>query len=150
MVPWGLIVTDQLLGTWHLASWTNTHPDGSISHPFGPAPTGYINYSADGFFFVHIARAHRAQTPSTDPFGGTRAEDSAAMKSHLTYAGRFTFNGDHVLHHVTHASFQNWVGGDQRREVTLKGDHLTLSAVGIMLDGASVTATLNWTRANNG
>ena len=136
-----------LTGTWTLLDWVNTDADGQVTHPFGPHPTGLICYAPSGHFFVHIARADRPCTTAPDPFSGTPAEDSAAMKSLISYAGTFTDRGDHVLHHVTHASHQPWVGGDQRREVQMSGDRLTLSAEGIMLAGKPVTARLDWQRA---
>tara|TARA_R110002072_G_scaffold84907_1_gene192322 strand:+ start:108 stop:305 length:198 start_codon:yes stop_codon:yes gene_type:complete len=36
-----------------------------------------------------------------DPFGGSLEEDSAAMKSQITYAGTYEFFGDRIEHHVT-------------------------------------------------
>lgn len=69
------------------------------------------------------------------------------MKSHITYAGHYSFLGDHVVHHVTHASFPNWVGSSQRRAVTLVGDTLRLSAEGAILQGQTVTAHVDWLRA---
>ena len=82
-----------------------------------------------------------------DPFGATQAEDSAAMKSHITYAGPYTIDGDHVIHHVRHASCPNWVGTEQIRQVRFMGDRLRLSASGAVFRGRSVTAIVDWQRA---
>ncbi|WP_238547933.1 lipocalin-like domain-containing protein [Meridianimarinicoccus roseus] len=135
-----------LLGTWALRRWVNTAADGTQAHPFGPDVRGLIGYLPDGHFFVQIARADRAAFAAPDPFGGSLQEDAGAMKSQISYAGRFTFHGDHVLHHVAVASFPNWTGGVQRREVALEGDRLTLRALGLVLAGGPATAVLDWDR----
>ena len=145
-MPGGLTVLTPLTGTWVLRDWVNIDGAGHVTQPFGPQPTGNICYAPEGCFFVHVARSDRPCLVGTDPFGGTPAEDSAAMKSHITYAGTYTYRGDHVLHHVTQASFQNWVGGDQRRTVQIEGDRLTLTAEGLMIAGSIATARLQWHR----
>ena len=136
-----------LLGTWSLLEWHNEDEDGALSYTLGKDATGYISYSADGFVFVHIMAAARRDYAINDPFGGTLAEDSAAMKSQITYAGRYDFLGDKVVHHVTQASCPNWVGTKQHRNVQFMGDQLQLSAAGAMIDGKTVTARLLWERA---
>ena len=136
-----------LIGTWHLTAWYTETTDGRRLYPFGTDASGYISYAADGFFFVHLMQADRALFAVTDPFGGTEAEDSAAMKSHMTYAGRFDLAEDHVVHHVTHASCPNWVGTDQIRFLTLAGDDLRLEARGVRFQNETVNATFTWRRA---
>ena len=136
-----------LLGTWRMLAWYNETTDGRRIYPLGEAATGYISYSADGYVFVHIMAESRTPYAINDPFNGTAEEDMAAMKSHITYAGPYTFQGDHVLHHVTHASCPNWVGSVQWREVALSGDRLTLSAGGAVFQGEEVTAYVEWERA---
>ncbi len=136
-----------LQGTWSMLAWNNQADDGSRVYPLGKDATGYISYSDDGFVFVHLMAASRMLYAVNDPFGGTPAEDSAAIESQITYAGPYTFHGDHVIHHVTHASCPNWVGTQQRREVALTGNQLTLSAAGALFQGRQVTAFVEWERA---
>ncbi len=50
------------------------------------------------------------------------------MEGFVAYAGRYSFRGDRVIHHVELSLFPNWVGTDQQRWVELAGDRLTLSA----------------------
>ena len=52
-----------------------------------------------------------------------RAEAFAAMTA---YAGRYTFTGEEVVHHVEAASMPNDVGSDLKRLVKLDGDQLIL------------------------
>ena len=136
-----------LVGTWSLCSWYNQTEDGRRLFPFGKDASGYISYSPDGFVFVHLMTSRRVPFAVNDPFGGTLQEDSDAFKSHITYAGRYEFTGDRVIHRVTQASCPNWVGTAQIRQVEFIGKDLRLSAAGALLGGYKVTACLDWQRA---
>jgi len=136
-----------LIGTWSLVAWYNQTSDGQKVYPLGRDASGYISYTSDGFVFVQVAAGERARYAVNDLFQGTSAEDSAAMKSHISYAGTFAFEGDKVIHRVTQASFPNWIGSEQIRQVELKGDGLRLSAAGVVIQGQVVTSYVDWTRA---
>jgi len=139
--------TTPLTGTWALVAWYNETADGRRIYPLGRRATGYISYSPDGFVFVHLSAADRALFAVNDPFGATEAEDSAAMKSHITYAGPYDFHGDHVVHRVTQSCCPNWVGTEQRREVTFRGGGLQLIARRGLFQGEEVRAVVEWRRA---
>lgn len=138
-----------LIGTWQLIAWHNTQEDGTKTYPLGPDASGYISYSPDGFVFVHLMAANRMRYALDDPFSGTAAEDSTAIKSQITYAGPFDFKGDYVVHNVTQSSCPNWVGTQQRREVRFEQEKLILSAAGAKFQGQEVTAEVHWKRASN-
>ena len=142
-----MTLPSKLLGTWSLLAWFNETEDGTRLYPLGEAATGYISYSQDGHVFVHLAADGRAPFAVNDPFGATEAEDSAAMKSHITYAGRYVDHGAYVVHHVTQSSCPNWVGTEQHRDIELNGDRLRLSAPGALFQGQRVTAYVDWERA---
>jgi hypothetical protein len=138
----------KLIGTWSSLAWFNETKDGRTIHPLGKNPTGYISYSEDGFVFVHMASKSRELFGSTDPFGGTAAQDSAALKSHITYAGRYEFVSDtRVVHHAKQSSVPDWVGTQQVRDVIWIGDKLRLSAQNVVFQGQSVDAYVDWERA---
>jgi hypothetical protein len=141
------VAGNPLVGTWRLVHWYNVSGDGERTYPLGEDATGRISYSDDGFMFVHIMAANRLAYAVNDPFGGTPQEDAAAVKSHISYAGRYEYRGDDVVHRVTHASYPNWVGTEQVRAVRFDGDRLELSAIGARLQGRAVTAYLLWERA---
>ncbi len=136
-----------LLGTWSLVAWYNQTRDGQKLHPLGRDATGHICYSSDGYVFVQISAANRVPFALGDPFGGTMAEDSAAMKSQITYAGTFEYHGSHVVHHVTQSCCPNWVGTEQVRQVKFENEGLRLSAAGAIFQGQEVTAYVDWKRA---
>ena len=135
-----------LVGTWALLAWYNEEVDGSRHYPLGDDATGYISYTPDGFVFVQMSAANRPHYAVPDPFGGTSAEDSAAIKSQITYSGRYEDKGSQVIHHVTQASCPNWVGTEQVRDVTFRRDRLLLSAAGALFQGRRVTAYVEWER----
>ncbi len=135
-----------LCGTWSLIAWFNESADGQRHYPLGPNATGYIHYAHNWHVFVQLAASDRVPYEIADPFGGTEAEDSAAIKSQIAYSGRYEDKGDHVLHHVTHATCPNWVGTVQHREIVWRGDDLRLSAPGALFQGQQVTAYVDWTR----
>ena len=137
-----------LVGTWRLVRWYLSSEAGDEVQPLGENATGFICYSPDGFVFVHIMAAKRAFYAEDDPLSGTPEEDSAAIKSYLSYAGPYEYHGDRVVHRVTQSSFPNWVGSDQVRKVRLEDDTLELSVEGAYFQGSVVTTTSLWKRAS--
>jgi len=136
-----------ILGTWNLLGWYNDSECGQRHYPFTETATGYISYTSDGFVFVHLAAPERQAYMINDPFGGSLEEDSAAMKSQITYAGTYEFFGDRVAHNVQHASCPNWVGMTLERQAAFIDKRLLLTAPGTFLNGEEVTACLEWERA---
>jgi hypothetical protein len=57
------------------------------------------------------------------------------VEGFVGYAGRYSFHGDRVVHHVELSLFPNWVGSNQERSSSLPGDRLTLSASPLLLAG---------------
>ena len=102
-----------VIGSWALLSWENLGADGQVSHPMGLDAVGYLIYSVDGRFSVTISRADRAKSAGGDLLGGTLEEKARAAEGFVAYAGRYTFHGDPVVHHVELSLFPNWVGTDQ-------------------------------------
>ena len=135
-----------LVGGWRLLSWENRAPDGQLTYPMGTDILGYLIYTADGCFSVIISRQGRVRFGAGDLLGGTTEEKARAVEGVVAYAGRFTFHGDRVIHHVELSLFPNWVGTDQERWVELAGDRLTLSASQLLLAGKQRVPRLVWER----
>ncbi len=135
-----------LLGTWTLVRWYNEAAGGGITEPFGADATGFINYSGDGFMFAHLAKADRQRYRIDDMASGSPEEDSAAMKTHVSYSGRYEHRGDHVVHHVEIASFPNWAGTDQRRRIHFEDGHLRLISEPFPYQGEMIVALAVWRR----
>jgi hypothetical protein len=137
-----------LIGAWRLVSWQNRTADGEVSYPMGADALGYLIYTADGRFSVTISRADRARFAGGDLLGGTTQEKTNAAEGFVAYAGRYTFHGDHVVHHVELSLFPNWVGTDQQRFAELSGSTLTLSANPLPLAGKWQVPRLVWQRVH--
>jgi hypothetical protein len=139
---------DALVGAWRLVSWENQTADGQVTYPMGTDPNGYVIYAADGRFSITISQRGRAGFAAGDLLSGTTEEKARAMESFVAYAGRYSFDGDRVIHHVELSLFPNWVGTDQERWVELAGDRLTLSASPLLLAGQQQVPRLVWQRVN--
>ena len=139
---------DALVGAWRLASWENQATDGQVSYPMGPDPNGYVLYTGEGRFSVTISRRGRAGFAAGDLLSGTAEEKARAMEGFVAYAGRYSFDGDRVVHHVELSLFPNWVGSDQERWVELAPDRLILSASPLLLAGKLQVPRLVWERVD--
>ena len=137
-----------LVGAWRLLSWENRAADGQITYPMGADALGYLLYTADGRFSVTISRRGRAGFAAGDLLSGTTEEQARAVEGYVAYAGRYSFHGDRVIHHVELSLFPNWVGTDQERWVELAGDRLTLSASPLLLAGRQQIPRLVWERVD--
>jgi Lipocalin-like domain len=137
-----------LVGAWRLLSWENQAADGQITYPMGADALGYLLYTADGRFSVTISRANRPRFAAGDLLSGTTHEQAQAMQGFVAYAGRYSFSGDRVMHHVELSLFPDWVGSDQERSVELAGDRLTLSASPLLLAGQPQVPRLVWERVD--
>ena len=137
-----------LVGAWRLLSWENRAADGQITYPMGADALGYLLYTADGRFSVTISRRGRAGFAAGDLLSGTTEEQARAVEGFVAYAGRYSFHGDRVIHHVELSLFPNWVGSDQERWVELAEDRLTLSASPLLLAGRRQIPRLVWERVD--
>src|SRR5258708_30821878 len=74
-------------------------------------------------------------------------ERAEAFSTFAAYAGRYTREGDTVIHHVEIASIQNFVGSDLVRTiVALQSGRLTLRTPPTKKGGAKLTAEVCWER----
>jgi len=73
-------------------------------------------------------------------------EKAQAFTTFIAYAGRYTFTGQQVIHHVEIASIQNWVNVDLVRDVMFEGSHLILRTPPITSGGVLQTFELAWER----
>ena len=140
---------DALVGAWRLLSWENQAADGRVTYPMGTDPNGYVIYAADGRFSITISQRGRAEFAAGDLLSGTTEEKARAMEGFVAYAGRYSFHGDRVVHHVELSLFPNWVGSDQERWVKLAEDRLTLSASPLLLAGKLQVPRLVWERVDS-
>ena len=139
---------DALVGAWRLVSWENRAADGQVTYPMGSDALGCLLYTVDGHFSVTISRRGRAGFAAGDLLSASAEEQARAVMGFVAYAGRYSFHGDSVIHHVELSLFPNWVGTDQERWLELAGDQLTLSASPLLLAGKQQVPRLLWERVN--
>ena len=139
---------NRFVGTWKLASWENHDESGQITYPLGKDAKGFINYSEDGYMFVHIMAGNRRIISSDDLFGIKPDECVDAAASHISYCGEYVIEHDDIIHKVEVCSFPNWIGSDQRRNFEFKDGRLFLSVQGLKVDKGQVTAYLVWEPVN--
>jgi lipocalin-like protein len=138
-----------LVGGWRLVSWENRASDGQVTYPMGIDALGALLYTADGRFSVTISRRGREGFAAGDLLSGTSEEKARAVEGFVAYAGRYSFHGDRVIHHVELSLFPNWVGSDQERSVELAGNRLILSAGPLLLAGKLQVPRLVWERVDS-
>jgi hypothetical protein len=115
-----------LVGTWKLVSATETTKKGEV-RSFGQNPAGFITYTADNRVMLIITNGGRKPLSNPDYITAPIVERAEAFATMTAYAGRYTLNGDKVIHHIEVCSMPNAVNTDQVRLITkLKGNSLSL------------------------
>jgi hypothetical protein len=115
-----------LVGTWKLESATITTDKGAIRNAWGAHPIGFLTYTEDGRMSAILTLDDRKPLSVSDFISAPANERAEAFSTMTAYAGRYTFSGKEVVHHVEAASIPNDVGSDLKRSVTLDDDRLVL------------------------
>ena len=137
----------RLPGTWKLLTASSFSAAGDTNRaPYGPAPNGFVTYTADQRVAVIITHSDRKPLSVVDRAGAPAAERADAFATLIAYAGRYRLSGDSVIHHVEAGSVQNWVGTDLVRRVSFRGDQLVLRSPPTALAGQVRTYELVWER----
>ena len=139
-------IDDQLVGAWKLVSASSTTSKGEpCEPPYGLNPLGFLTYSADGRVTALISYSGRKPLSGG---GGARAqeEQAEAFRTFLAYAGRYTFSGDKVTHHIEISSIQNYVDRDLVRTVKFESDRIVLVTPPTPVNGKVQIIELTWHR----
>lgn len=140
-------MTNSIVGTWKLASASTTTADGERNDaPFGPSPTGFLTYTAEGRMMAIVSYGGRQNLSVSDPAVVPVEERAEAFRTFVAYAGRYTFGGDKINHHVEVSSIQNWAKTDLIRNIRFEGDRMVLTAPPTPLRGQMQTFELVWQR----
>lgn len=151
-MPHSSTQSNPLLGTWALVSAIALHADGTVDpEVYGSNPVGYITYTEEGRVMVMFARSNRAlfsQTIGSPLSSELRAipvsELAEAFTTFNAYAGRYTLNGNTVIHHIEIASIPNRVGTELVRTFTVDGNRVTLKTSPILHQGTLQVFELVW------
>lgn len=134
------IQPSDIIGAWHLVDTYILNPDGTHTLTQGPEPTGIVLYTADGYMNA-ITRWGTREFPASKA-----NEDKARMfDTYLSYAGRWTLDGNTVTHHIEHALDPNTHGLERKRDIEYQGDRMVYSGLAAS-DGISKGIVV-WQRA---
>lgn len=134
----------KLVGTWKLLSASSTSSKGGLDeYPYGTNPDGYLTYGADGRVTAIISYGGRK---SLSVGGGTLEEQAEAFKTFLAYSGRYSLEGDKVIHQIEVSSIQNYVGKKLVRSIQFEGDRIILVTPPTPVNGKIQTFELVWRR----
>jgi len=110
--------SQKMSGTYRLVSSTRTLVDtGKVIDSFGKDPTGFIMYAEDGRMMVLIVRGDRPKPTHEDMTDQRRAD---LFRSMAAYAGRYTFDGKKIVHHIDISWNEILTGKDVVREVEVE------------------------------
>jgi hypothetical protein len=137
---------DSVVGTWRLVSASASTADGrAIAAPFGSSPAGLITYTREGRMTAMISHGGRRPL-SSDRISSPASERAEAFATFFAYAGRYSINGQLVIHHVEISSVQNWVNTNMVRVLEFDGDRITLRTPPLSVGGTTQTTDLVWER----
>lgn len=117
------VAAADLLGAWHLVSWSLVYADGRApEYPLGDDAQGIIMYASDGHVSATLMRKARpAQAPAAP------AEAAQAYADSFAYAGRYTVRDGAAYHAIEVATNPALIGITSTRHIALDGDRLILS-----------------------
>ncbi len=109
---------EQIVGTWKLVSVEYEDQQTKARSPvLGAKPRGYQIATADGLWLALVTAEDRP-VPKTD-------EDRAkALRTMISYSGRYRVEDGKVVTKVEVAWNEAWVGGDQIRFIRFEGNDL--------------------------
>lgn len=135
-----------LVGTWRLAGWQVTYPDGRITRPFGTRPQGRLLYTPDGGMSATVTARGRQPLAHANPRLASAEQRAGLFDSSFAYAGRYRIVGDRVRHDLAVAQNPALLGTPQLREARLSGSRLELSASEPLPGGGHRRHVLTWVR----
>jgi len=119
---------EQIIGYWTLVSVKN-ELDGKVSESFGPNPKGLFIYDRSGRYVVLQFRPDLPKFASNSRDKGTPEENKAVVLGSSVHYGTYTVNekeGSFSLLPEA-ATFQNWVGVEQKRFFSISEDELKIT-----------------------
>jgi Lipocalin-like domain len=144
----GFAADKSVVGAWQLLSWVAEDAEsGKITNVFGERPSGNLIYTPGGRMIVNLSADGRK--PLIGDRSTTPADERAnAFSTGIAYSGSYELTSEGIMHHVEVATFQNWVGTDQFRYVTVEGDTMNVKTPPIKgpPDGKTKVMTLIFKR----
>jgi hypothetical protein len=133
-----------LVGTWKFISYLRTDAQGKDVNVLGEHPEGYLIYTPEGRMMVIVVAENR-KPPEAD------ADRIALHEFMVAYSGRYTVDGEKVIHHVDVSWNQAWTGTDLVRFFKCEEDKLVITTAPTQYgpDEARRVSTLTLRRIRN-
>jgi len=116
-----------LVGTWRVVRFCDQDSSGALVDPLGPNPTGYFVYTSTGQLSIQVMR-----TPPAGPLAGEPVHVGSLSELrpfYFGYFGTYTILSDSaVVHHVRGGTLPDYIGTDQLRSYSIRGDTLSIGA----------------------
>lgn len=106
-----MIRLEQLVGHWKLVSFVEQGSDGQWFNALGPGIKGCISYWPTGHMQVINGTGDRPRLSGTWA-SVPDADKAQCLDRMVAYSGRFTIQGERLLHHVEVCWIPNWEGRD--------------------------------------
>src|SRR5215210_218118 len=115
-------VKDQIVGTWKLVSvMYEDQQTKELTPVLGQNPKGSQIATREGRWLA-LVTAEGRKVPQTDE------ERAQALRSMISYSGRYRVEDNKVITKVEIAWNESWVGGEQVRFVRFEGDRLYIES----------------------
>ena len=115
-------VKDQIVGTWKLVSvMYEDQQTKELTPVLGQNPKGSQIATPEGRWLA-LVTAEGRKVPQTDE------ERAQALRSMISYSGRYRVEDNKVITKVEIAWNESWVGGEQVRFVRFEGDKLHIES----------------------
>jgi hypothetical protein len=143
-------LTERIIGTWTLCSWTRLIDGVEEPGLLGRDALGQIVYSPDGYMSANLMRRGRQRFATDDLIGSSDPlERAAAYDGYQGYCGRYEIDeaASVLLHRVSISSNPNWTESVQKRFVEFIGQRMKLTTPPILRQGKKAAVVLIWERA---
>lgn len=144
----------EFVGTWRLLDYTFFHDDGRAEKPWGADVIGYLLYSAEGYMSGNLSPARRtwrsrlrrltAEVPGVTEKSEAKLPSRGIPRDYIAYSGRYSVDGDTVIHHVEVSLFPNWIGLAEVRRYEFEDDRLILKTLPLRKGRSTIVAQLTW------
>ena len=140
----------KFIGSWRLVSFEARTATGQVIYPFGQDADGVGTFTTDGRMSASLWKAGRQSWAINDQQKGTPEENTAAVRSYITYLGHYEIDSEArtLSTYVEQSVFPNWNGTVQVRfyEFSDHGNKLELTTPPIPFGGTTVVGALVWKR----
>jgi len=138
-------MSNEIAGVWELKSYRRRYLDtGEVRSDM--LPHAYILYTPGGFMMSITVEENRKP-----PAGGALTDEERIRLFNSivsAYSGRYTVQGNKVIHTVDISWNEAWTGSEQVRYFKVEGDKLTIETAPrtTSTDNREVVNTLEWER----